>query len=180
MEGVVYKAGTNQPFSFIPQKSPVKVETIEVSINMRVFTLPWLWLLVMYSGKFSRFSVAEQSTRKLKLGKTPTHRYFTCKACCGCGLLALKCEYYNREIFFWGPVEPFRENFICKSVIFTIYNTCVVHNFLYMYCSCYSIDIYHLTCLLYMYRRRKPSSFVRIKKARNGKRTWRLDVSRRW
>ncbi len=33
MEGVVYKAGTNQPLSFIPQKSPVKVETVEVSIE---------------------------------------------------------------------------------------------------------------------------------------------------
>ena len=56
--------------------------------------------MVPYSGKFSRFSRAEQSMRKLKLGETPTHRYFTCKSCGGCGFLALKREYYNRENFF--------------------------------------------------------------------------------
>ncbi len=47
---------------------------------------------LLYSGeifvwcKFSGFSRAELSTRKL----FPTHWYFTCKACGGCGFLALK------------------------------------------------------------------------------------------
>ncbi len=45
-----------------------------------------------YSGKFSR---AEQSTIKSKLVETPTHRYFTCKACGGCGFLAMKCDPEN-------------------------------------------------------------------------------------
>ncbi len=54
--------------------------------------------------KFSRFSRAEQSMRTLKLGETPTHRYFTCKVCGGCGFLALKREYYMRAL------KPFREN----------------------------------------------------------------------
>ncbi len=57
---------------------------------------------VPYSGKFSRFSRAEQSTRNLKLGETPMHRYFTCKACGGRGFLALKRESYNCENFFGG------------------------------------------------------------------------------
>ncbi len=50
--------------------------------------------IAVYSGKFSRFSRAEQSMRKLKLGETPTPRYFTCKACGGYGFLALKREHY--------------------------------------------------------------------------------------
>ncbi len=52
---------------------------------------------IPYNGKFSR---AEQSTRKLKLVKTPTHQYFTCKACGVCGFLGLNSEYYNCEHFF--------------------------------------------------------------------------------
>ncbi len=68
--------------------------------------------------KWCNFSRAEQLTRKLKL---PTHRYFTCKSCGGCGFLALNREYYNREHFFWGPLKPFLENFplygICPPFI---------------------------------------------------------------
>ncbi len=30
---------------------------------------------------------------RIKLGKTPTHQYFTCRACGGCGFLPLKREY---------------------------------------------------------------------------------------
>ena len=49
------------------------------------------------AGKFRvarafTFLKAEQSTRKL--GETPTHRYFTCKTCGGCGFLAMKRKYY--------------------------------------------------------------------------------------
>ncbi len=35
---------------------------------------------------------------KIKVGETPTHRYFTCKACGGCGFLALKREITTAKI----------------------------------------------------------------------------------
>ncbi len=54
--------------------------------------------MVQIFAFFREQSRAKQSTQKLKLGETPTHRYFTCKACGGCGFLVLKREHYNFEI----------------------------------------------------------------------------------
>ena len=45
------------------------------------------------AGIFFAFFKGRTVTQKIKLGETPTHRYFTCKACGGCGFLALKREY---------------------------------------------------------------------------------------
>ncbi len=62
-----------------------------------VYEKEWVFL-TLQANTFLWFSRAEQSTRKSKLGETPTHRYFTCKACGG---WALKREDYNCEHFFW-------------------------------------------------------------------------------
>ncbi len=73
-----------------------KYKNYRIAGNFRV-----VQMLTIFEGK--------AVNAKLKLGETPTHRYFTCKACGGCGFLALKREYYN-----------------CENSICTVYN----HTFL--------------------------------------------------
>ncbi len=53
-----------------------------------------------YSGKCLRGANFEGRAVTAKIKTGPTHRYFTCKACGGCGFFALKREYYNCENFF--------------------------------------------------------------------------------
>ncbi len=60
------------------------------NVPVRCF-MPASWIVYTVYGKICRreifafFEGRAQSTRKLKLGETPTHRYFTCNACGGCG-----------------------------------------------------------------------------------------------
>ncbi len=65
------------------------------------------------------------------------HRYFTCKDCGRCGFLALK-----HENFFWGPLEPFRENLPLYSTVFVV----LYQN---MYCKLDTDDLYQISCYMY-------------------------------
>ncbi len=75
---------------------------------------------IPYSGKFSCevqnfvFFEGRQKTRKLKMGKTPTHWYFTCKAIGGCGYLALNVNIRTQEHFLLRALEPNSENSVAK------------------------------------------------------------------
>ncbi len=57
-----------------------------MDIDAYYFQLPITYRTVGNFHVFRRQTV----NAKLKLGETPTHRYFTCKAIGGCGFLTLK------------------------------------------------------------------------------------------